>query len=240
MIDVRTELETGYGITRGNAETDPPVFNLGIGANTTKLNETELESLLKLVDTATAVVTGITAGTTQTQAGATVLTGKVNILGTVANANDGVVLPTAVAGTRIVVINRGANIARIYPAASDTIDGGSANSPITIPVGGSYEFFAESAVNWKAQKTALQLDWGIGTLDGSNPTPVTHRLNQIVAGFVQQIGSASPGLDPTKLTAAISSNTFNVHAWKPTSASDCTLIASTNNTITFFWLAVGY
>lgn len=240
MQDVRTELETSYGIARGNAATDPPVFNLGIGAGSTKLNETELENLLKTYDTATSAKVDYTAGTTQTQAGATALTAKFNVIAVCANANDGVVLPAAAQGLVVTVVNKGAAIAKIYPNTSDTIDGGSADAAITIPVGGSYTFVADGIVNWVSSKTALKFDFGTGTLDGGNPTPVTHRLAQVLGAHVQHISSAAPGLDPTYLTAAISSNTLNVYAWKPTSSSDPTLIASTNSAVTFFWFAWGY
>jgi hypothetical protein len=240
MQDVLGFLERIFGITRGGLETDPPLFNNGIGSGTVKLSASELQALLRSADAATSTAIGITAGTTQTQAGATALTAKVNVLGTVANANDGVVLRAAATGDIQIVINKGANIAKVYPNTSDTIDGGSANVAITIPVGGAYVFYADGAVNWFSQKAPLSFDFGTGTLDGSNPTPVTHRLNQVVGAFVQHISTTAPGVDPTKLTAAISSNTLNVYAWKPTSTTDTTLIASTNNSATFFWLAWGY
>lgn len=215
-------------------------FTRGFKSVNADFSEGDLAALHAGLGGLDALTTGITAGTTQTQVGATALTAKVNIIGTCANANDGVRLPLALAGRSVTVLNRGTNIARIYPGTSDTIDGGSANAAITIPVGGAYVFYSENDTNWKAQKTALQIDFGIGTLDGANPTPVPHRLNQIIGANVQHIASSAPGLDPHKMTYALSGNVLNVYAWKPTAADDCTLIASTNNTANFFWIAFGY
>ena len=56
---------------------------------------------------------GLIAGTTQTQANGLALTAEVNEIATVANTNDTVVLPTAVAGLKVVIINNGANTLRI-------------------------------------------------------------------------------------------------------------------------------
>jgi predicted transcriptional regulator len=76
-----------------------------------------------------SVVTGITAGSTQTQAGATALTGDINNVTIVGTNGDGVQLPTAVAGLRITVINSdAAQSVQVWPATSDTIDGGAADA----------------------------------------------------------------------------------------------------------------
>ena len=66
------------------------------------------------------VNSGLTASTTQTQSGLA-LTAEVNEVSTVANANDTVVLPTAVTGLKIVVINNGAQAMRIFPASGDNL-----------------------------------------------------------------------------------------------------------------------
>lgn len=79
---------------------------------------------------------------------------------------------------------------------------------------------------------------GTGTLDGSNPTPVTHGLTTIVAAVASLIGTAAPGVGTSLLTCEITGTTFNVYAWKVTGAGDTTLIASTG-VETFFWIAVG-
>ncbi len=86
--------------------------------------------------------------------------------------------------------------------------------------------------------TALRVVGGTSALDGSNPTPVATGLTTVTA-FVALLGSAvAPGLNTSELTYAISGGTVNVYAWKPTSATDPTLIASTG-TDAFSWIALG-
>jgi len=67
---------------------------------------------------------GLTAGTTQTQAGGLALTADINEFSTVANSGDTGVLPPAVAGKRCTTINNGANLMRIYPASGDNLGNG--------------------------------------------------------------------------------------------------------------------
>jgi hypothetical protein len=79
---------------------------------------------------------------------------------------------------------------------------------------------------------------GETALDGSNPTPVATGLTTVVAFAAVLKGTAAPGLGTSVLTASISGATVNVYAWKPTGATDPTLIASTG-TESFYWIAVG-
>lgn len=87
--------------------------------------------------------------------------------------------------------------------------------------------------------TQYRVVGGTGTLDGSNPTPVTTGLTTAVAGVACYTGSTAPGLDPAILTTAVSSGTLNIYAWKPTAADNATQIASTDNARTFSWIAIG-
>lgn len=79
---------------------------------------------------------------------------------------------------------------------------------------------------------------GETALDGSNPTPVATGLTTVVAFVATLKGTAAPGVSTSVLTYAISGATVNVYAWKPTSTSVPTLVASTG-TESFGWLAVG-
>lgn len=99
-----------------------------------------------------SVSTGITAGTTQTQAGATLLVAEHNYIATCANANDGVRLPSAVAGLEICVWNDGAQTAKVYPFLGDDVGGG-ANVATTIASGAGKIFRSKDGTTWKA--TAL-------------------------------------------------------------------------------------
>lgn len=81
---------------------------------------------------------------------------------------------------------------------------------------------------------------GAAALDGSNPTPIATGLTTIVAAVVQLRGTAAPGDNTSVLTTDFtgSDGTLNVYAWKNTSGSDPTLVASTG-TETFDWIAMG-
>ena len=91
---------------------------------------------------------GVTASTTQTQ-GQGPLTADVNEVATVANANDTVTLPAAVAGLRIVVINNGANTLRIFPALGDNLGAG-VNTATTLASGSNVVYQAYDATNWES------------------------------------------------------------------------------------------
>lgn len=77
-------------------------------------------------------VASATAGTTQTQAGATALTAAVNLV-TTGNANDGVVLPTGMtAGDVVYVVNLSAAVLKVYPATDGKLNNGSANAAVSM------------------------------------------------------------------------------------------------------------
>lgn len=79
---------------------------------------------------------------------------------------------------------------------------------------------------------------GETALDGSNPTPVATGLTTVVAFVATLKGTAAPGDNTSVLTADISGATVNVYAWKNTSGTDPTLVASTG-TESFYWEAIG-
>lgn len=96
-----------------------------------------------------SVATGITAGTTQTQAGATALTKMLNIVATVGTANDGVKLMSAAVGAIQTIKNRGANNLKIWPASGDDCGAG-VDTAITIGVGAKIRLEAEDATTWSS------------------------------------------------------------------------------------------
>jgi hypothetical protein len=81
------------------------------------------------------------------QGAATALTVDYNVVTTVA-ASTGVKLPTATAGRRIIIVNKGANTLSIYPATGGTIDALSANAAIQVAANGSIELMASSVTQW--------------------------------------------------------------------------------------------
>lgn len=94
-----------------------------------------------------SVATGITAGATQTQAGATPLTASSNVVGTVGTTNDGVILPAGAVGDDVFVRNSGANTVKVYPPVGGSINGGTANAAVTLAAGASTRFLYTSTVN---------------------------------------------------------------------------------------------
>ena len=96
-----------------------------------------------------SVSAGITASTTQVQ-GEGALTSEVNVVSIVANANDTVTLPTAIAGLPCVVINNGANTLQIFPAADDNINGLGVDTATTAASGDNINFIAYDSTNWEA------------------------------------------------------------------------------------------
>ena len=72
--------------------------------------------------------TAITAGTTQTQAGATALTVSINVVTTVAVAGDGVRAPDGDIGDSLDILNLGANSLEVYPPTGGRINQLSTNT----------------------------------------------------------------------------------------------------------------
>lgn len=96
------------------------------GSTSNTLNAPSTDALILAYNAATlsapltiAASTGLTAGTTQTLAGATACPNDVCVYSTVANANDGGKLATPAAGTRQTVVNLDAtHTMKLYPSAA--------------------------------------------------------------------------------------------------------------------------
>jgi hypothetical protein len=90
----------------------------------------------------------VTAGTTQTQAGATELTGAVNLV-TTGNINDGVILQAdRVAGDVVYIVNLSAAALKVYPSTGGAINGGSANAADVIAANTSAVCVNTGSDNW--------------------------------------------------------------------------------------------
>ena len=92
------------------------------------------------------IAVGLTAAGT-TQATGLVLGKDINVVATTA-ANTGVVLPIAVAGMTVTVINEGANTLNVYPATNASIDSGAVNTAFALGSGARLQFVAASATKW--------------------------------------------------------------------------------------------
>lgn len=177
-------LETWFNMYRAASSTAKPNFKQGFQVNGTDYTANELNLALGEGDSG-AIVTGITAGTTQTQAGATALTGRYNNVTTVGTAGDGVKLPTASAGLKVTVRNSGANTLKCYPATSDNLNALAVNLSVDIPALSETTFTAIDATTWYSEPTALYL---------SSPTTLT--------GGLQIKAAASAGNTTTLITNA--------------------------------------
>lgn len=91
--------------------------NLALTGGLTASGAVSLASTFGLTD-----IGAKTAGTTQTEAGATAISNVITIA-TVGNANDGLKLPAGVAGDVRIVSNLSANAAKVYTSGTDKING---------------------------------------------------------------------------------------------------------------------
>lgn len=129
--------------------------------------------------------------------------------------------------------------ARVYAAASGKVDDTVSTEMIGVAMeaaGANNDIFEVMPLSLPAYRVAR----GEVTLDGSNPTPITTGLNTIVSATVTLKQATAPGDDPVGASVDYtgSDGTLNLYAWK-TDGTDPTLVASTNNSAVFCWVAVG-
>jgi hypothetical protein len=79
-----------------------------------------------------------------------VLTLGANEVGTVASGNDSVVLPSAVAGSVVYMLNAGANTVKVYGNGSDTINGTAGGTGVTYATTKRVLFIAIADGEWIA------------------------------------------------------------------------------------------
>lgn len=170
-------LHIRQGLKDAGFDTDPglayPTLTNGLKVGDIVFTNDELNATLAAGDSS-GFATGLTASTTQTQGGALALTARYNNVTTVANANDAVVLPAAVAGLRITIRNSGANTLQVFPATGGTIDGGSANASVTVLAGVEVIFTATTTTAWLTTRHDIGLsDAELNVLDGVTAGTVT-------------------------------------------------------------------
>ena len=93
----------------------------------------------------------ITAGTNAQGQGALASSTEIAAVTTTAANPSGVTLNTAAAGKRTTVFNLGTNPIVVYPLSGTAINGLAANAGVTIPVGYSLLFEAQTATQWRTQ-----------------------------------------------------------------------------------------
>lgn len=92
----------------------------------------------------------ITAGTTQTQAGATALTASTNVITTVTTTGDGVRLPNAMVGDSLNVLNLGANTCTVYPPTGGRINQLATNGGFTLAANTAVWIQKFTSTRWMA------------------------------------------------------------------------------------------
>lgn len=100
-----------------------------------------------------SIVNAITASTTQTVAGATALTGAINVVSTVANAGDAVKLPALQINSGFAqvvrVINNGASACSVFANETTTaIDTHATNTAATLTTLHRADFMQNTASTW--------------------------------------------------------------------------------------------
>lgn len=81
-------------------------------------------------DNSSSTQDGITAGTTQTQAGGTIITAAISNVSTATN-NDAVTLPQAMPGRTVIIINSSGQTIQVFPFLGDKVGANSANSAVS-------------------------------------------------------------------------------------------------------------
>ena len=98
-----------------------------------------------------SVTLAITAGSTQTQAGATALTTDINMVQTVGTNGDGVKLPAAQVGVEVMIKNLDAGqTVQVWPATGDSIDAEAVNAvdPNQVAVAEARRYVALNGTQW--------------------------------------------------------------------------------------------
>ena len=93
-----------------------------------------------------SVATGISAAGT-VQGDATAITKEMNVINTVA-AGAGVILPVAVAGMAITIINTSANALLVYPNTGGDINGAATNAAYSHSAGATLQYMAPTTTDW--------------------------------------------------------------------------------------------
>jgi len=139
-----TTTATTKTVNIGTAGVSGSTTNINIGSavsgatSTTTLNGLVVDSISAAVSAAGA-----------TQATATLLTTTINNVTVVAAAADGVRLPTAVAGLRMLIRNSdAADALKIYPATGGQINALGTNASFSLAAGATIEIFASTTTQW--------------------------------------------------------------------------------------------
>ena len=163
-----------------------------------------------------SVTAGLTASTTQTQVGGLALTNEINEIATVANPSDTIVLPAAIAGRKIIIINNGANTLRMYPASGDNLGAG-VDVFEELELNEVIDFVAYDGTNWHVESSTETLhaemfdtdnavDFDINSGDGDDHG---YRITTMAAGDLAGWTFDGGGANAAKAIASIADGAVN-------------------------------
>lgn len=181
-----------------------PLTNTEVDTNFSNLNNDKYESgnnaafgTLTATGNVTFGISATVSAAGSTQGTATALTKTYNIVST-ASANQGVVLPSAAAGLVINLYNVSGNTIKVYPASTETIDGGSANAPIEVVTANGAELVGISTGGWRQVGSGGS---NVAELTVNTSASLLGSLKYGVSASVSSAGSAQG--DATALTETI-------------------------------------
>ena len=227
-----------------------PLTNTEVDNNFTNLNTDKYEASddisVGAVTYTGNFVAGMNASVTaagSVQGDATALTKTYNLVQT-ASANQGVKLPDAVAGLKVTVYNSTANNIKVYPASSESIDGGSLNAPVVLRPANVFDAIATGATSWE-QITADLTDLDVTsvttsgdlTVGGFEQSGVTAALSSAgsnqgdaaqLAETITVVTTVSADTTGVKLPVAVAGRTITVFN---STATDCKLYPNSSDTI---------
>ena len=119
-----------------------------VGSGGNNVEDFTINGTAKLLGALELGVTAAVSSAGSTQGDATALTETFNNITTVGASTQGVVLPTAAAGLTVIVANTTTSNCKLYPATSDTIEGGSANAAVTLPAKTTFTLTCKDATDW--------------------------------------------------------------------------------------------
>lgn len=201
-----------------------------------------------------SAVGGITANATGTQGAATPLTAEVNRITTAANAAapfSAVALMAAVAGLTILVINKGANPAQVFPAGTDAIDGLSASASVTQMANSMVIYTCVTAGQWDTEGLgtgyagSLQTQLYAGAVTAfagggqASATPLVASINRLATVATQgdsvKLPAAVPGLAVTLVNKGVNpAQVFGAGTDTINSIATATGISQGINTVAVF------
>lgn len=117
------------------------------GSSTNIVNITKTGDIIPIGFSYKSLTNAITASTTQTQVGGTILTTEYNRI-TTANNLDAVTFPTAVKGQPITVINDSGHTISMFPFSGDNLGTG-VDTVLTLATGLIYKGICYDTTNWK-------------------------------------------------------------------------------------------